>query len=225
MSRVLIISDLHAPFEHPKALQFIEKTVNKYKCNRIVSIGDLADFHAYSLKWGPDPNGRSPGDEYELLMESLQPWYKAFPEMEIVNSNHDSRPYKKLFAASLPRQLMKSIGEFLHSPKGWLWHEAGTDIDGVYYFHGEGLSQANWRLAHEKYKTSVVHGHLHNSAGVHYHQDRKRRYAVLNTGCLIDEKQYCFRYSEHNFNRAVIGCGVVLDAEQFLFEPMPLKWL
>lgn len=211
------------PFEHPNALKFIQRTIDKYKCNRIISIGDFADFHAYSIKWTPDPNGRSPGDEYELLRESAEPWYKALPEIDIVSSNHDSRPYKKIFNAQLPWQLIKGMSEFLGSPKGWAWLESGIEIDGVYYFHGEGLSQSNWRLAHEKYKMSVVHGHLHNSAGVHYHQDRKRRYFVLNTGCLIDEKQYCFRYNESNFNRAVIGCGIVIDGETAIFEPMDLK--
>jgi len=143
--------------------------------------------------------------------------------MDIVSSNHDSRPYKKIFNAQLPWQLAKGMGEFLGSPKGWHWLDGGIEIDGAWVFHGEGLSQANWRLAHEKYKSSVIHGHLHNSAGTHYHQDRKRKYFVLNVGCMIDESAYCFRYNEHNYNRAVLGYGVLIDGEQAIFEPLPSK--
>lgn len=158
-------------------------------------------------------------------MESLEPWYRTFREVDVVKSNHDARPYKKLFAAQLPVQLAKGMAEFLKSPKGWTWLQGGIEIDGVWYYHGERLTQANWRLAHEKFKMSVVHGHLHSGAGVVYHQDRNRRYFVMNTGCLIDEPAYCFRYNEDNYNKAVISCGVVIDGETAILETMPLKWL
>ena len=224
MSRVLYLSDLHIPFEHKKALDFAKKLADKYKVDKIISVGDIADFHAYSIKWSPDPNGLSPGDEYEMLRESIEPWYKSFPDLEIVPSNHDSRPYKKIFHASLPRQLFKGIGEFLGSPKGWIWNETGIDVDGCYVFHGEGLSQGNWHKAHEKVKSSVIHGHLHNSAGVVHHRDRKRNYVVMNTGCMIDEEAYCFRYSGYNFNKACLGYGIAIDGEFLVWERLPSKW-
>lgn len=225
MSNILFIPDLHEPFAHRNAIKFCLYLCKKYKIDRVVSAGDVGDFHAFSLKWGPDPNGRSPGDEYELLMESMLPWYREFPHVEVCHSNHDARPYKKIFAANLPHQFVKSMGDFMRSPKGWIWLQGGIEIDGVQYYHGENLSQANWRMAFEKAMKPVAHGHLHNTAGVHYHVRNKKTYFVMNGGCLIDEDQYCFRYSQYNFNRACIGAGIVIDGQQAIWEPMPSKMI
>jgi UDP-2,3-diacylglucosamine pyrophosphatase LpxH len=225
MATVLVWPDCHIPFQHPKALEFLLRAYEKYKCDKVINLGDLFDFSSYSLKWSPDPNGYSPGDEYELLMEELQPFFKHFKDVELIIGNHDGRPWKKVFNAQLPNQLVKSMAEFIHAPKGWAFHQTGFEFQDVWYFHGEGLSQSNWRLAHEKYKQSTVHGHLHNSAGCIFHKDRKKRYFVLNAGSLINEKNYCFRYAQHNFNKAVLGCGVVFDSQSAIFEPMPNKWI
>lgn len=39
-SRVLLISDLHAPYNHPKAVEFLRKLKDKYQPTRVISLGD-----------------------------------------------------------------------------------------------------------------------------------------------------------------------------------------
>lgn len=222
MARVCVLPDLHIPFHHGKALRFILKTAEKWKCTKFISTGDIADFNSYS-KWDPDPTyGHTPGREYELLMEDLQKFYRHIPELMICESNHDSRPWKRLFQAKLPEQLTKSISEFLHSPAGWKWERQNILFDGVTYTHGEGLSQSNWFRAYEKFKTSVVSGHLHSVGGCSYNQIQTKRFFSLNVGCLIDEKSFAFRYANNLVNRAVLGCGVVIDGEVGFFIPMEI---
>ena len=42
-SRILCISDLHMPFHHPKAFQFLRALKDKYKPTFVVCMGDEAD--------------------------------------------------------------------------------------------------------------------------------------------------------------------------------------
>lgn len=226
MARILAWPDTHVPFDHPKAPAFLEKIYNKYKCDRVVQLGDLADFAGFSTKWKPDPNGYSPGQEYQLLREGLEIYYKKFPFVDVVAGNHDLRPHRAMFESGLPHQLAKSLGEFFGSPKGWTWHYGSLVIDGVRYHHGNRLSASKLLTAHQKSYGSSVSGHLHNVAAAIYHySDTKKRFFTLSAGCLIDSKAYAFRYNDENYNQAVLGCGVIIDGETAIFEPFPLKWL
>ena len=44
-SRVLVIGDIHLPFERKDYLQFCKDTYKEYQCNRVVFIGDIIDSH------------------------------------------------------------------------------------------------------------------------------------------------------------------------------------
>ena len=44
-NRVLVIGDIHAPFERKDYLQFCMNTYHKYRCNIVVFIGDCIDNH------------------------------------------------------------------------------------------------------------------------------------------------------------------------------------
>lgn len=135
------------------------------------------------------------------------------------------RVFKKARVSGLPSRVVKRYEEILHYPKGWAMNGDGFDIDGVHYFHGEGLNHSSWKNAHFKLKQSAVFGHLHSNGGVVYSQSKKKRYFALNTGCLIDPSAKCFDYGRLYLDKPTIGCGVVLDGEEALFVPMPTKWL
>ena len=55
-SRVLVIGDVHAPFERKDYLQFCKDTYKKYNCNTVVFIGDIIDSH-YSSYHETDADG------------------------------------------------------------------------------------------------------------------------------------------------------------------------
>ena len=60
--RVLIIGDTHCPFDMDTYIDFLEDTYAKYRCNRVVHIGDELDHH-YSSYHETDANGLGGGDE------------------------------------------------------------------------------------------------------------------------------------------------------------------
>lgn len=222
MARVLILSDCHLPWQHPRAFDFFRSVRDKYKPTRIISIGDFFDLHSFS-RWPTHPDLPGPGPELDLAIEAAEEWYDEFDEFDIVESNHDSRILKKALGAGLPSRVLRRFEEIMRMPPGWKVHDFGIEIDGVLYIHGDGLNASSSKTAYNRFKQSVVHGHLHQGLGVNYSQTRKERYFSLNTGCMIDMRQKAFDYARFTHERATIGCGLVIDGDEAVALPMPNK--
>ena len=222
--RVLVISDLQAPFQHRDAYDFVIAVAERYSPTQIVCIGDEVDMHALS-DYDHDPDGMSPGDELKKAIDSLQPWYLAFPEMMVCISNHTSRPFRRAYKFGIPKALMKDYRDFLHAPTGWAWKDHWI-IDGVRYEHGHELgggygktATANAPLRNGR---STVFGHFHANAGIHYVASPEKLMFGFNVGCLIDFKSYAFAYAKGTKQRPILGCGVV-DEGIPTFIPMVLN--
>ncbi len=189
-------------------------------------MGDEADHHTLS-KYKSDPDGHSPGRELELTIDDLKRLYKIFPKVKVCISNHGSRPFRVAFDAGIPLGLMREYSDFLKAPEGWEWKNHYI-IDKVKYLHGDGKSgQAGTLQLVREHGCSVVHGHFHTYGGVQYLQSNDpffRRFG-LNTGCLIDDRMYSFKYGKHIATKPTIGCGVVIDGKEGYFVPMPEKML
>ena len=219
MARVLYVSDLHVPWEHPRALDHLKKIRDRFKIDRVVFLGDEIDGASFSLKWSPNPDLPSPGDELELAIKHLRPFYKEFPEAEVLTSNHGMRLFKKFRVTGIPSKVVKRYEEILEFPKDWFLVDQ-TDIDGVLAIHGEGFSLSSWRMAHDKFKQSVVMGHIHSHAGVVYSQTKKKKFFSANFGCMINPSHVAFDYGKHLPEKPVIGSGVVIDGCEAYFIPL-----
>lgn len=161
----------------------------------------------------------SPSDELLLAIESMEKFYLEFPNVEVCESNHGMRLFRKARVTGMPSMVLRRYEEILNYPEGWKINES-VEIDGVYYFHGEGLSQSSWRTAHEKLKQSIVIGHLHSGAGVMYSRNKRKQYFSMNAGCLIDPTHKAFDYGKHMLTKPNVGCGIVLDGEEAYFIPL-----
>lgn len=218
----LIISDLQAPFTHTDALDFCLRAASVFACKRIVNIGDEADFHAFSDKYPTDPDGMSPSAEHRACIDVLSDFYKAFPRTYVCTSNHTVRPLKKAFLAGLPQAFLRTYREFLEAPKGWQWADRWV-FEGIVYEHGENVSGVNagMRAAQANMMPTVI-GHQHGYGGVQYARSVDRLIFGLNTGCLIDESAYAFRYGKKIRNKPTLGCGVIDKWGVPYFLPMTL---
>lgn len=217
--RVLVIGDIHAPFNHRYYLDFLNDTYNTWKCDTVVCIGDEVDFHALS-KYPQDPNGYGAGDELINAITALRPYYEAFPVVKVVTSNHTARPLKKAFEAGIPTQFLKDYKQFLDAPDGWSWSRQ-LEIDGVLYHHGEGYSGAlgAYKAAMNAMRSTVI-GHIHSHAGVTYIQTEFDRLFALNVGCGVDIEAYAFAYGKNCAFKPTLACGVVLDGKEAYCIPM-----
>ena len=211
MAVVLTISDLHAPFQHKHALDFLRDLRKEYRPDHVVCLGDEIDAHNFA-RWDRDADAIGPREELSAARQVLRDVAKLFPVLSIVESNHTYRPWKKAAGVGLTRDFLRSRRDVLETPAAWHWSDTYR-IDGVTYLHGEGFAGANAaRDASTAYMGSVAIGHVHSYAGIAWrHTLAGQTIFGANFGCLIDETQPAFNYAKHHRNRPVLGTGVVID--------------
>ena len=218
---VLVIPDLQIPYEHPDALDFVLAVGGAVDFTRVVCVGDEVDQMALS-RFDPDPDGDSAGTELTNTVARLRDWYDLFPHVEVCESNHTNRVYKKAFAAGIPGRYIRSIGEWLEAPDTWSWAQH-IDIDGVRYEHGDaqGGMYAARNLAIRNRQSTVI-GHHHSHGGVFYVSNDDEMIFGMNVGCLIDRNSVAFKYGRHAAFKPTLGCGVVINGVPY-FVPMLLN--
>lgn len=217
-ANVLVVPDLHCPFHHPAAFDFLADTARAYGCKSAVCIGDEIDAHALS-RYPHDPDGLSAEDEFQRAVAALQPLYKQWPVLDVCESNHTLRPYKVAYANGLPSRCMRGIGDVIEAPKRWRWGYS-WERDGVTFVHGDGFRGKNAALtAAEKFRCSTVMGHIHSFAGVQYTAGPHDTLFGMNVGCLVDASAYVFKYAKYYPNKPTLGCGVLLGGVP-LFVPL-----
>lgn len=220
MSKVLIIADLHEPCSRKGYLQFCKRIKKKWKCEVVVFIGDVVDWHAVSFH-AKNPDSPGPKNEYLLTIKSVQKWYESFPEAKICIGNHDNRPLRLGADRNLPSVLIRDYADMWNTPT-WDWADE-HEIDGIYYFHGIGFGGIHPAYnAAKQMGISVVMGHVHSVAGVKWLANPKKRWFGMDVGSGIDDKKYAFAYGKHVKRRSIIGCGVVIDGYPY-YEIMPLE--
>ena len=224
MSRVLVIGDTHAPCMLDGYIPFLKRVHKKYKCNKVVHIGDLVDWA--SISYHEKETGlRDAPAEYKKALKQVQRLYRAFPEVTWLIGNHDALTYRKATTAGIPDVALKSYTDIWEIPKWDVVERFGAHfIDGVLYQHGDrGLSRMPASLTQAKSEgCSVVQGHLHAQAGVWYSANHRLRIFGLQTGCGVDHSLAAQAYGKKYNSKPIIGCGVVEDGKMATFVPMEL---
>lgn len=210
-SRILLISDLHAPFGHPDTIKFLKAIKLKYKPDKVISVGDEVDYHAISFH-DSNPDLLSPGLELEKAIDHLKPIMEMFPDMDVMESNHGSMVYRKGVALGLPRHVFKSYRDILTAPKGWKWHghlvTKMSDGASLYTCHSKG---ADVLKVSQAMGMSVVQGHHHEKFELRYWANSLGLYFAINTGCMIDDETLAFNYNKVNLKRPIVGHTIILN--------------
>ena len=221
---VLVIPDIQCPFEHPDTIEFLKAVEEWCEPTKIIQIGDLIDSHAIS-DFASDPDGLSAGDELERTKKHLKKFYKAFPNVEVVVGNHDTRLYRLAYKTGIPRSCMRNLEDLLAFPKGWSLHEE-VIYDNVTYEHGDKFGNGGGNNAFKKAidanMMSTVYGHFHASAGIRYYANKKFLHFAMNVGCLMDTHSYAAAYGARFPSKPILGCGVVFEGTP-MFIPMVLN--
>jgi len=219
-SRILVISDLHAPYQDPEALQFLQMLKDRYDFTRIISVGDEQDVSAASFH-ETNVDMLSAGHELLEAQKVLKELEKMFPRMDIMSSNHGDLFYRKAKAHGIPLHVIKPYNEVLGVGEGWKWHndlivELPTGED-VYFCHGK--SQNGLKLS-QNMSMNCVQGHYHNSFNIQYWSSPRALYWSMQVGCLIDDKSLAMSYNKLTVNRPILWVGVIIEGVPFL-EVMP----
>tara|TARA_R110002167_G_scaffold157292_1_gene352203 strand:- start:1933 stop:2670 length:738 start_codon:yes stop_codon:yes gene_type:complete len=214
-SRVLVVGDLHSPFDLDSYFDHCVEVYERYNCNRVVFIGDVIDNH-YSSYHETDADGLGGGQELELAIKRLERYYHRFPDAHVTVGNHDRIIMRKAQSGGVPKEWIKDYQEVLRTP-GWKY-VTDVEIDGVLYIHGEAGTAKTKARADMR---STVQGHLHTQAYTEYFVGANSRVFGTQVGCGIDAKSYAMAYMKVG-KKPAIGCAVVLGGKTAINELMIL---
>lgn len=236
---ILILSDIHAPFQSFDLFPFLKALKKKYSFDRIISVGDEVSWEAMSYhdKGGDMP---SAGDELQSSREVMRELYQLFPIMDIVESNHGSLVFRKGVTHGFPKHAITSYADMLFGERdkwgnlyrphtlgvGWKWHpKLILDLGGGHkclIVHGDG-SPANSLNAAKQAGMSIIFGHHHSRFDIQYHGTSEFLHWGMAVGCLINFHSPAFDYGRKRIlSRPIIGCGGIIGGQPRLF-PMVLN--
>jgi len=118
----LVISDMHLPYQHRDALDFLEALNEHYQFERILNVGDLYDHHRGSYHES-EIDAHSEGKEFELAMEYANLLQDIFPDMIITEGNHDCIPVRKATTLGLSAGMIKDYNQMYHTKDTWVWKQ------------------------------------------------------------------------------------------------------
>ena len=217
-----LISDLHSPYQHTDALDFLKAIRDTYQLKNWISLGDEADKHAMSFH-NTDPDLMSAGYELKEAAGVLRDLEKIIPKLRIIDSNHGSLHLRKALAHGIPKEYIRSYNEIYGVGDGWSWHPELTiklaDKQYVYFTHGK---TADVYKLSQSMGMSAVQGHYHEKFNIHYWGNPLGLFWGMQIGCLIDPKSYAFAYNKTNLKRPIIGTGIIYDGQPLLI-PMVLN--
>jgi hypothetical protein len=211
--RLLVFPDLHCPYQHPDAVDFLGALKKKHRPTRVIGLGDESDGHDISYHES-NPDLMSAGYELRAAIRALEPIYRLFPEVDMMWSNHGSLVFRKGLSAGLPADVFKSYNEIYHAPKGWVWHQDLTlelpNGQSVYFCHGR---QANALGMSQKLGMCTVNGHYHTQFSIQKWSTPLATNWAMVCGCLIDPRSSAYAYNHLQVLRPILGAGVILDSQ------------
>jgi len=225
--RILVISDMHLPYQHKDAIRFLKEIKKEFKPDFVVNIGDLLDFHAINMHTH-DPDLYSAGMELDRSKEYIKEIESIYPEVTEVDSNHSSLVYRRALKYGMSKQFLKPYGEFLGTRK-WKWVDdlTLTMSNGQRCFFTHGRSADVLKVS-QTMGMSAVQGHYHTKFLISYWANPDNLFFAMNVGCMINQKSMAFNYAKNFKTRFILGCGIIINGVPRLL-PMVLnnqgKWI
>ena len=208
--RILVISDMHIPYQHKDSFRFLSEIKKEFKPDFIVNIGDLLDFHAINMHTH-DPDLYSAGHELKESKKDIHKLESLFPKMIEVESNHSSLVYRRALKYGMSRAFLKDYGEFLGTKK-WKWVDdlTLTMSNGQKCFFTHGRSADVLKVS-QSMGMSAVQGHYHTKFVISWWANPDNLFFAMNVGCMCAQKHMAFAYAKNFKTRFILGCGIILD--------------
>ena len=211
----VFVSDLHLPYEHPDALDFVLALQETYEPEHTIQIGDFVDLHQQSFH-DKHPECLGARAEFDAAREKAEAWA---PIIDVVTEgNHCMRPQKVAKKFGLLPEMLVDKGTLWGVPfvsEFWLTLDDKTR---VLCRHGDSGFPRHGTAA-RRFTHHTCTGHHHVLGGVQHYtlMDGTRRW-MASGGALIDPTSPAFAYTPH---KPVLGAVVIWD-DTPLYEPMKL---
>ena len=212
-SKILVVSDFHAPANHKNAISFYKKIKKIYNPTYTICIGDLVDLASIQVERPTDPNLDSPKLELNKARLEIRKLQDVFPNLDILIGNHDLRVKRRAERFGIPADFLQDFNNLFEITANWKWYEKkvitlpnGNDCFFVHHF------KSNYLLAAQSLGCSMVCGHTHTQAGVSYYSTPTNLHFAATTGCTIDTKHEAFKYQKTYIKRPILSCLSITDS-------------
>lgn len=213
-SVVLVFGDTHAPYHHKYTLEFLGDIASKYQPDRVIHTGDLLDIYSVS-DYPKDPeHPDSWSQEIKQGRRFVSALSELFPKMEVMESNHDDRAYKKSRVAGVPREFLIPYNKVVGAPDSWKWHRDLTircesTRECMYFVH---TKTGGSLVAAKDMGMTVAIGHHHSRFGaVAFRPKKSVTLWGIDVGCLISDKGAPYAYNKQDRGRPIQGCCVIIE--------------
>ena len=217
---VLAFGDTHFPYEHKGTWDFLKNLKESWDIDRVIHMGDLLDVYSVS-SYPKDPNHPDSWDEeIKRARDKVARLAELFPRMEIMESNHDDRAYKKSRLSGVPREFLVPYKDVVGAPDGWKWHRdltirAEKNKKCMYFAHTK--TGGAVACAKDKGMTSVL-GHHHSKFGATGFKPGKKTIYGVDAGCLISDKGAPYSYNKGDRGRPIQGAVVLYEGYPIMEE-------
>lgn len=189
--KVLVIPDVHFPFEHKKALDCVKQVAGEYGPDEIIQLGDLIDCYKISRFIKDPARGANVQEELDMahvFLNEIKSKYCSAKKATFIEGNHEARISKYVHLNASGLSCLRSIGiASLLDLKaiGWDYiqdHEF-YGINNVHFTHGEFANKFTSATHMERYGVSIIHGHTHKLQS-HCTKFMDRQIEGWEMGCL-----------------------------------------
>lgn len=219
-SKILIISDLHFPYQDNKAIELALDYGKDKKVNCILINGDLIDFANIS-RHEKDFRARSIAEEFEAVRKFLKALRLNFPKAKIVfkHGNHDERWEKFLYSKApeifdvheFQLEVLLKLGELkIETVKD----KRPIKIGKLTALHGHELAGGGAggvnpsRATFLKTLDSVIVGHYHKTSQHTETSMNGEVISVNSTGCLCGLNPLYMPINKHNLGFAYLELDI-----------------
>lgn len=217
-SQTLVIPDCHIPYHDRHAYELMLWVAKQSKVNRIVILGDYADFYAVSSHERGANAERHLKREVMAVNGELDRLDELFPKVEkiFIQGNHEWRLERYLDARAPELFGLVDTPSLLKLEKrGWEYHPYTPDQlarigqSKLYARHtplGGGVMPCHQTVL--KAGCSVIYGHVHTAQSSQVVMANGDTHIAMSVGWLGDKKQDAFNYvaGHHQWS---LGFGLV----------------
>lgn len=210
---ILTFGDDHGPFQHEDAIRFLGAIKREVEPDRIIHLGDLMDQYCFS-RYPKDPEMLSVNEEIKKARKYVRQLINLFPEMTLVESNHDSRMWDRALAAGIPKGLIVPYLQLIGADHGgWklkrdLTLTVDSTRDQIYFCH---YRTADIMQLAQLVGSHAVQGHTHTRMGVTQVETPTKHLFGMQVGCLISDSKYAFGYNRQQIIRPILGAGLIIS--------------
>ena len=174
--RVIILPDLHCPFQDTKTLSAVEKFMADYYWDEYVNLGDLMDFDqlsSFNKEKLRKLEARRILKDYEIANEILDRHQNIIrknnkkAKFTLLEGNHEERMERFLDKVPQFEGILEiEIGLKLKE-RGFKWVKSWTErelhkIGKLHFSHGDYISKYHASKMVDSYGVNMVYGHTHD---------------------------------------------------------------